>query len=255
MESTGVLSTVLFMLAVVLASAVEMVEAVTIVLAAGMTRGWRSAIEGASVALLLLALLVVAFGSTLGNLDVAVLRTVIGGLLLVFGLQWLQKAILRASGHKDKHDEQAIFNREVQELSKSNPMAKGKRDSIAFAISLKGVFLEGVEVIVIVISFGASSGRLGLAALGASVTALVVGAIGFSLAKPLAKVPENAMKLGVANMLVTFGTFWGGEGLGIEWPLQDAFILVLLGLFALVTFVSIPILRKSRIALERVPQQ
>ncbi|MSQ22241.1 MAG: hypothetical protein EXR53_02900 [Dehalococcoidia bacterium] len=180
------------------------------------------------------------------------MRVVIGSLLLMFGLKWLRKAILRAYGHKDKHDEQAIFDREVQDLSKSSSMGKGLRDSVGFVISLKGVFLEGVEVIVI--SFGAPSGRLGLAAAGALVTALVVGVIGFSLAKPLSKVPKNALKLGVANMLVTFGTFWGGEGLGIEWPLQDAFILVLLGIFTLVTVVSIPILSKSRIALERVPQ-
>ncbi len=195
-------STVLFMVAVVAASAVEMVEAVTIVLAAALTRGWRSSIEGALVALLLLALLVVVFGSTLGRLDPAPLRVVIGGFLLMFGLQWLSKAVLRASGHKDKRDEQAIFNREVQELSRSSSTGKGLRDSVAFVISLKGVFLEGVEVIVIVISFGAPSERLGLAAAAALVTALVVGTIGFSLAKPLAKVPENAMKLGVANIAV-----------------------------------------------------
>ncbi len=246
------LHTGLYLFAIILASAVEMVEAMTIVLASGITRGWRSTLEGAGVALVVLAALVGVFGPTLGRIDINILRLVIGTFLLIFGLQWLRKAILRASGYKSQRDEALIFQTETQLLSKGADAVKGRRDPIAFTVSFKGVFLEGMEVIVIVISFGASDGRLGLAALGAGIAALAVGGAGFALAKPLAAVPENTMKLAVGLLLTTFGTFWGAEGAGMEWPLGDIAILLLLALYAVVTFTAIAYLKRSRIATARV---
>lgn len=239
------LSTGLYLLAIILASAVEMVEAMTIVLASGLTRGWRSTLEGAAVALAALAATVAIFGPLLGRIDINVLRLVIGLFLLIFGLQWLRKAILRASGYKAQRDEALIYQTETQMLSKDAGAFKGKRDPVAFTISFKGVFLEGMEVIVIVISFGAPEHRIGLAALGAGIAVLAVGGAGFAIAKPLATVPENTMKLVVAVLLTTFGTFWGGEGAGIEWPLADAFILVLIGLYTVITVAAIAYLKRS----------
>ncbi|MGC1407266.1 MAG: hypothetical protein WA938_11120, partial [Candidatus Dormiibacterota bacterium] len=160
-------ATILIGLAVFGACAVEMVEALTIVLAAGLTRGWRSALEGAAVAALCLAVIVLAFGPALVHyVPINVLRTVVGSLLLVLGLQWLRKAILRASGHKAKHDEDAIYRREVERLSGIARTGSG-RDSIGFIISFKGVLLEGLEVVMIVLTLGLSSGHLEVAALAA----------------------------------------------------------------------------------------
>ena len=244
MESQSI---ALLLVAVVTASAVEMVEALTIILACGLTRGWRSTIEGTAIALLVLVGIVVALGPALVLLvPIHLLRVVVGTLLLIFGLQWLRKAILRASGYKDIHDEAAIYEREVQALSKAPGLVRGRRDPVAFAVSFKGVFLEGLEVVVIVISFGVPAGHLGIAAAGAAAAAVIVGAVGAFLAKPLAKVPENSMKLVVAMLLTTFGTFWMGEGAGIEWPLGDRFILVLLAGFSLISFFTIRFLTRSK---------
>lgn len=240
------MSTAFLLLTVMAASAVEMVEALTIVLASGTTRGWRSTLEGAGVALLAIGAIVAIFGQALVVLvPIDILRLVIGVLLLVFGLQWLRKAILRASGYKALHDELAIYQHEVSALSIGSGN-RGSRDATAFVVSFKGVFLEGLEVVVIVISFGASSGNLGIAALGAAVAALVSGVAGLALLRPLASVPENAMKMGVSLMLVSFGTFWGGEGAGMEWPGADLFILVLLAIFGLATFIMVFWLKKRK---------
>ena len=221
-------SAVLLALAVFGASAVEMVEALTIVLAAGVTRGWRSALEGSAVAL---AVLVGAVGVPLVHLvPIAVLRVVIGALLLVLGLSWLRKAILRASGHKALHDEDAIYERTVGELADGSA-ARPKRDPVGFAVAFKGVFLEGMEVVLIVLSLGASDHRLGLAAVTALAAIVIVGGIGALLARQLSEVPENAMKLTVGVMLTSFGVFWVGEGSGVNWPGKDLAILVLVALF------------------------
>jgi Ca2+/H+ antiporter, TMEM165/GDT1 family len=213
-----------------IASAVEMVEAVTIVLAVGVTRQWRSALLGVGTALLTLSVLVGIFGTAIVVfLPLDVLRLVIGSLLLIYGLQWLTKAILRAGGAKAKHDETAIYGEEIAALRAEQPVPATGIDWISFTVAFKGVLLEGLEVAFIVITFGASAGALPSAALGAALAALVVLAIAVVIRKPLAGVPENGLKFVVGVMLVTFGTFWAGEGLGVEWPIGD---LTLFGLLA-----------------------
>jgi len=228
--------------AVFLASAVEMVEALTIVLAVGVTRGWKSAGEGVAVALVALAGLVLVFGPALVHyVPLSVLRLVVGGLLLVFGLQWLRKAILRAAGLKAKHDEDAIFAQQVAELSEAAPVSG--RDATAFAVAFKGVFLEGLEVVVIVITLGTTSHRLGLAAAAAGAAALVVLIVGLVVHRQLSGVPENAMKMGVGLMLVSFGTFWAAEGVHVTWPGTDLAIPVLVAFYGLAAWVLIAALR------------
>lgn len=228
--------------AVFLASAVEMVEALTIVLAVGVTRGWRSAFEGVAVAILALAGLVVVLGPALVHyVPLSALRLVVGTLLLVFGLQWLRKAILRAAGFKAKHDEDAIFAEHVAELEVAPPAAG--RDATAFTVAFKGVFLEGLEVVVIVITLGTTSHRLGLAALAAGAAALVVLVVGLIVHRQLSGVPENAMKMGVGLMLVSFGTFWAAEGVRADWPGSDLAIPVLVGFYGLIAWALVAGLR------------
>jgi len=192
-------------LSVFLACAVEAVEAFTIVLAVGTTRSWRSALTGVGAATLTLAVLIAALGPALTVLPLGVLRVVVGGLLLIFGLQWLRKAILRAAGAKDKHDEEAIFREEVAEAS-AVPTAAGF-DHYAFAISFKAVLLEGLEVAFIALTFGANQQDVGLAAAAAALAVLVVIGGGVALRAPLARVPENAMKFAVPRRRATSSTY------------------------------------------------
>jgi len=239
-------STVVLVLAVFGASTVEMVEALTIVVAAGVTRSWRSSLEGAAAAAGVLAIIVLAVGVPLIHyVPINALRVVVGALLLVLGLSWLRKSILRASGHKPLHDEDAIFAATAAELAtpgSSSPAPK-RRDAIGFSVAFKGVFLEGMEVVLIVVSLGASQHRLGIAAVAAGAAALVVAAVGALVAKQLSQVPENTIKLAVGIMLTSFGLFWVGEGAGAHWPGSDAAIIVLIGIFFLVTAGSIAWLR------------
>jgi uncharacterized membrane protein len=207
-------------LSVFLACAVEAVEAFTIVLAVGTTRRWPSALAGAGAAALALAVVVAALGPALTALPLGVLRVVVGGLLLTFGLQWLRKAILRAAGAKDKHDEEAIFRAETAEAA-ATPADAGF-DGYAFAISFKAVLLEGLEVAFIVLTFGANQHDVGLAAAAAAAAIAAVLAVGLALRAPLARVPENGMKFAVGVMLTSFGIFWGAEGAGASWPGGDA---------------------------------
>src|SRR5256885_1105132 len=198
-------------LASFLASAVEFVEAVTIVLAVGVTRQWRSALLGVAAALIALALLVAVFGTAIVLLvPISALRLVIGGFLLIYGLQWLTKAILRAGGAKAKHDETAIYATEVAILRSEPPVPATGMDWIGFTVAAKGVLLEGLEVVFIVVTFGASAGMLGPAALGATVAGVLVVGVAAAARRPLAMVPENALKFVVGVMLTTFGTFWAG---------------------------------------------
>jgi uncharacterized membrane protein len=233
-------STLILVLAVFGASAVEMVEALTIVVAAGVSRGWRSALEGSAAAVVVLGLLVGIVGVPLIRyIPIDTLRIVVGALLLVLGLGWLRKAILRASGHKDPHDEDKIYAETVSSLQseEAGPAAahpKG-RDGVAFAVAFKGVFLEGTEVVLIVISLGASQHRLGLAALTAAVAALLVGGVGVLVSRQLSEVPENTIKTAVGIMLTSFGIFWVGEGAGVHWPGSDLAIPVLVGFFIVIT--------------------
>ncbi len=238
-------STLILVLAVFAASLVEMVEALTIVVAAGVSRGWRPALEGAATALLVLGVLVVAVGIPLIRyIPLDTLRIVVGALLLVLGLSWLRKAILRASGHKDPHDEDKIFAATVAELHEEEeaeaalPAAARakKHDGVGFAVAFKGVFLEGTEVVLIVVSLGAAQHKLGLAALAAAAAAVLVAVVGLLVARQLREVPENTIKTVVGIMLTSFGVFWVGEGAGVHWPGSDLALPVLVGFFIVVFF-------------------
>jgi uncharacterized membrane protein len=227
-----------------LASGVETVEAVTIVLAVGLTRGWRSTAIGVVAALTSLAALVVVAGPGLVRLPLSSLRLVIGALLLTFGLQWLRKAILRASGLKALHDEVAIFAREAALAREHAPTDPRAFDGYAFTVAFKGVFLEGLEVAFIVLTFGAAQGDIPLAALGAAVAVVVVTALAFAVRRPLARIPENALKLVVGVMLTSFGIFWGAEGAGVTWPGGDAALLGVVLSTAAFTGACILVLRR-----------
>jgi uncharacterized membrane protein len=232
-------SAIVLIVAVFLASAVEMVEALTIVVAAGIGRGWRSALEGAAAAIAVLGVVVAALGPAIVHwVPLESMRVVVGGILLVFGLQWLRKAVLRASGYKAKHDEDAIFANKVKEIAVDGSPPAG-RDSVGFSVAFKGVFLEGVEVVIIVLTLGTTDHNLGLAALSAAGAALLIAGVGVVVARQLAGVPENAMKMGVGLMLVSFGTFWSGEGLGVHWPGGDLAIPVLVGVYAAAIYVVV----------------
>jgi uncharacterized membrane protein len=236
-------STLTLLAAVFAASTVEMVEALTIVVAVGVTRGWRSALEGAAAAVLVLVVIVGAVGVPIVRyVPLAALRVVVGTLLLVMGESWLRKAVLRASGHKAAHDEDEIFAETCSELDAGVPV-RNRRDGVAFAVAFKGVFLEGVEVAIIVISLGGSQHRLGLAAAAAGAALVVVTAVGFAVARQLSEVPENVIKGGVGIMLTSLGLFWMGEGAGIRWPGGDLTIPVLVGVFFLVTLAAVALMK------------
>jgi uncharacterized membrane protein len=212
---------------VFLACAVEAVEAVTIVLAVGTTRGWRSALAGAAAAIVVLAMIVVALGPALTALPIGALRVAIGGLLLIFGLQWLSKAILRASGVKAEHDELLIYEQQ-SDAAYSAGMVREGVDPYTFLVAFKGVLLEGLEVAFIVLTFGANQHRVGLAAAAAAAAVIVVVIIGAIVRAPLSRVPENLMKFAVGVMLSSFGMFWGAEGAGADWPGGDLALLAIL---------------------------
>ena len=234
-----------------LASLVEMVEALTIVLAVGVTRGWRSAIWGVVAAVAALGVVVAALGPAIASLPIDSLRVLIGGLLLVFGLQWLRKAILRAGGLKALHDEDAIYAAEVRELEAAGPMSSGT-DWYGFTVAFKGVFLEGLEVAFIIVTFGGSQHQVGLAALGAAAALVVVLVLGAVVHAPLSRVPENALKFGVGVMLTSFGIFWGGEGAGVAWPAGDAFLLAVIAMVLAFAFALVGILRRATRPAERL---
>lgn len=226
-------------IAVFLACAVEAVEALTIFLAAGVGRGWRSAIAGLLAGLLVLTVIVVALGPAVATIPLDVLRLVVGGLLLVFGLQWLRKAILRASGYKALHDETAAFEA-TPAAARHSPAPSGGGvipDWYGFTLAFKGVVLEGLEVVFIVLTFGSNQHNVGLAAVAALAAVLVVALAGVAVRAPLSRVPENGMKFVVGVMLTAFGMFWGAEGAGAHWPGSDLALLVLIpgvGLYALI---------------------
>ncbi len=234
-----------------LASGVEFVEALTIVLAAGLARGWRSALAGLGAATLVLAVLVAALGPALTHIPLQALRLVVGALLLVFGLQWLRKAILRASGYKALHDEDEIFSRELADAQGAAHVERAGVDWYGFTLAFKGVLLEGLEVVFIVLTFGSAQGSIPLAAAGAAAALVLVAGIGIAVRAPLARVPENALKFAVGVMLTTFGIFWSVEGAGADWPGDDAAILGVLGFVVLMSLVFVRLLRRER--LEAVP--
>ncbi len=238
------MSAVFLVLSAFLASAVEMVEALTIVLAAGIARGWRSSLAGVAAATVALAAVVAALGPALTVVPLNVLRLVVGALLLVFGLQWLRKAILRASGFKALHDEDAIFAQELEEARRAGRDELGGIDWYGFTLSFKGVLLEGLEVAFIVLTFGSTQGSIPLAALGAAAAIVLVAAVGLAVRAPLARVPENAMKFAVGIMLTTFGIFWAAEGAGADWPGSDAALLAVLAFVIASSALLVGLLRR-----------
>jgi uncharacterized membrane protein len=231
-----------------LASAVEFVEALTIVLASGITRGWRSSLTGLAAATVALAAIVAALGPALTLIPIDVLRLVVGGILLAFGLQWLRKAILRASGFKALHDEAAIFAEEAAEARTAARQERAGLDWYGFTLSFKGVLLEGLEVAFIVLTFGSTQGSIPLAALGAGIALVLVAVVGVLVRAPLTRVPENTMKFAVGVMLTTFGTFWAAEGAGAHWPGDDASLPVVLAFVIALSFMSVGLLKRRRLA-------
>ena len=199
---------------------------------------------------LVLALVVAGLGPALQRIPIATLRFVVGALLLAFGLQWLRKAILRASGYKPLHDEAEVFSRERQEAGSAAAAGQGQMDWYSFTVAFKGVLLEGLEVAFIVVTFGATQGHLGLATAAAAAASIAVVIAGLVVRGPLERVPENTLKFVVGVLLSSFGIFWGGEGAGVEWPGGD---LAILGVIAFVGLVSLTLtraLRRRRLTLE-----
>jgi uncharacterized membrane protein len=237
-------STALFV-AVFLACTVEAVEALTIVLAAGTGRDWRSAITGVLCGVAVLAVIVAALGPALAAVPLGGLRLVVGGLLLVYGLQWLRKAILRASGLKALHDESEIFR---TQLAAAGAAPGGRRglvsDWYSFTLAFKGVVLEGLEVAFIALTFGTNQQNVPLAAVAALAAIALVTAAGLAIRAPLARVPENTMKFVVGIMLTAFGIFWGAEGAGAVWPSADGALLVLVPAVALFAIAIVGVLRR-----------
>ena len=231
-----------------LASAVEFVEALTIVLAAGVSRGWRSALAGLGAATLVLAVIIAALGPALTRVPISALRVVVGALLLTFGMQWLRKAILRASGFKPLHDEEEIYTRELAEARAAGSEQRAGIDWYGFTLAFKGVLLEGLEVAFIVVTFGSTQGNVGLAALGAAAALVLVVIVGVFVRAPLTRVPENTLKFAVGTLLTTFGIFWSTEGVGANWPGDDAALPFVLVFVLLLSLSAVATLRRRRVA-------
>jgi uncharacterized membrane protein len=242
-------STVLVVAGAFLASAVEMVEALTIVLGVGVVRGWRSTLIGAGSALVVLALLVAALGPALSHIPIDALRLVVGALLLAFGLQWLRKAILRSSGYVSLHDEDEAFRSEREQAAAAGTEMRAGLDWYSFTVAFKGVLLEGLEVVFIVISFGTAQDALGLAAAGAAAAFVVVVAAGVLAQGPLSRVPENTIKYAVGLLLTSFGCFWGAEGAGVDWPGDEVSLLGVIAFFVVFSFALVRVLGRRRVAL------
>jgi uncharacterized membrane protein len=224
-------SDILLFLAAFLASAVEAVEALTIVLAVGIVRGWRATAFGVGAAACVLAAIVAALGPALQHIPISTLRLVVGALLLTFGLQWLRKAVLRAAGIRALHDEEAAFAEERRLAGDAAPAGAGRMDWYAFTVAFKGVLLEGLEVAFIVLGF-AGSHTLSVAVGGATSAVVLVVIVGLIVRGPLARVPENSLKFVVGVLLTTFGIFWAGEGVGVSWPGEDLALLVIAAFMA-----------------------
>jgi uncharacterized membrane protein len=230
-----------------LASLVEAVEALTIVLAVATVRGWRPAGLGAIFGLIILGLIVAALGPLLNLIPLHVLQLAIGVLLLLFGMRWLRKAMLRAAGIIPLHDEATAFAKETAQLREQARGHESRLDLIAGLTSFKAVLLEGLEVVFIVIAVGAGHGSMVSAAVGALAACLLVAAIGLVVHRPLTRVPENTLKLAVGVLLSAFGVFWTGEGLGVAWPGADLAIAVFAGLFLVVALLTVGLLRRNRV--------
>lgn len=243
-------------IAAFLASAVEFVEAFTIVLVVGVTINWRSALAGAFAAAVTLAIIIAVFGVAIVQfVPIDILRMVVGIILVLFGLKWLKKALLRYSGLKALHDEEAIYEETMAELRAKGEASTTRLQPSAVALSFKSVLLEGLEVAFIVITFGSNAsasvvtsgiGGIGSAAIGAAIAGLLVMLLGTVVRAPLKHIPENTLKFVVGIMLTTFGTFWTVEGFGVSWLLSDGFILVLAALYLLASLVLVMWLRSTK---------
>ena len=232
-----------------------MVEALTIVLAVGVTRGWRSTLVGVVVAFVALAVVVGALGPALTLVPIDSLRVFVGVLLLIFGLQWLRKSILRATGYKALHDEEMIFEREAAEARAAGHTAKAGLDWYSFTLAFKGVFLEGLEVAFIVVTFGSSQGSIPLAIVGATAALVIVVGVGLLVHAPLSRVPENSMKFVVGVLLTTFGTFWSAEGVGVDWPGAELSLLGVLAFVLVTSLALIRLLQRSDVPLPPMPDR
>jgi uncharacterized membrane protein len=217
------------------------------VLAVASVRGWRPAAVGALAGFALLVIIVLTLGPLLGRVPLQLFQLAIGILLLLFGMRWLRKAILRAAGVIALHDEATAFATETDELLDQARRQEARLDWLAGLASFKAVVLEGLEVVFIVIAIGAGRGLLGAASLGALAACLIVVVVGFVIHRPLERVPENTLKFAVGVMLSAFGVFWTGEGLGVPWPGQDFAILAFAGLFLMAAFAAVAIIRRSRV--------
>jgi uncharacterized membrane protein len=237
-------------LATFLACAVEAVEALTIVLAVGTTRGWRSTLYGVAAAGIVLGAVTAILGPALTSIPIESLQVLVGTLLVLFGLQWLYKAILRAAGLKAQRDENEAYTREVAEAEQATRPVPGQVDWYSFTLSFKGVLLEGLEVVFIVLTFGTAQHRIGLA-VGAAVAAVaLVVAAGLVVRGPLARVPENALKYAVGILLTSFGIFWAGEGVGVDWPGSDASLLALIAFLLVGSLAIVLVAKRERVASE-----
>lgn len=245
--TTAIFSTVT---AAFLGSFVEVVEAFTIILAVGLSQSWRPAFIGTAAALAVLAVLVLLLGPLLELIPIGALQFVIGTLLILFGLRWLRKAILRASGLLALRDEARAFAAETDQLRRRS--AERRADWLAGVAAFKAVLLEGTEVVFIVVAVGAGRDMTGYASLGAAAACLLVLAIGLLVHKPLSRVPENTLKFAVGLLLTSFGVFWTGEGLGADWPGTDLSLLGILALVAAVSFAAVRLLRSSPAGARRV---
>jgi uncharacterized membrane protein len=221
-----------------LASLVEFIEALTVVLAVGAVRGWRGALSGAALGLLVLLALTTALGPALTRIPIDIVQLGVGSLLLLFGLRWLRKAILRAAGIIPLHDEIAEYAKGTADLRRLGT-AVSAFDGIAVITSFKIVMLEGIEVVFIVIAIGASGDLLAPAAISAGAALLLVIALGFLLHRPIASIPENTLKFAVGILLTAFGTFWLGEGLGAAWPGADRSLLALVGGYLIIALLCV----------------
>jgi uncharacterized membrane protein len=250
------LTTLPLIVTVFVACAVEAVEALTIVLAVGITREWRSTLLGMTAALLVLAVITAAVGPAVSHLPLTALRLVVGTLLAIFGLQWLRKAVLRASGYKALHDEASAYRREVAAAEQAAARSgRGVKDWYSATLAFKGVLLEGLEVVFIVITFGDNSRDIGAAAIGAVAAVAVVTAVGIAVRAPLTRVPENWMKFAVGVMLTSFGTFWGAEGAGAAWPGNDVALPVIVAVVALAAMTCVRWLTRGNAAGRTAPAE
>ena len=238
-------------LSVFIATTVEMIEALTIILALGITRGWRTAFIATTAAITTLAIVVTIFYSVFSLVTgestnpITPLWSVVGALLLIFGLQWMKKAILRITGILPSRDEDEIYKKLTTSAKKAPKRRLDRIDWYSFVIVFKGVLLEGFEVVFIVIIFGSARGEFGIGITAAIAALIFVTLLGIVIHKPLSKIPENWMKLTVGLLLTTFGTFFGSEGLGIIWPLGEWAVLYVLVFYSLFTFIAIQLLRSQ----------